>query len=407
MNSRENHSNKVLMIIAQYFPIIGGAEQQAHRLARELIAKGCEVTILTGRWHRSTPRREVVEGVPVIRHSTGWEWMWKFRFGHVVKHYVWELSLLLHLLVRGRGYQVLHVHQALHAAFVTLFANRFLRRKVIVKIGCGGELSDVKMMQQNRVSPFGRIFWRFIRRCDRMVAINREIAVELLDDGFSPEKVVRIPNGFAAGSVPSSRAYEGGGPLRAVSVGRLDPQKAFDVLIDGFAHPACPDVLCEIFGGGREEPVLRELIRDRGVEDRIVLSGIVNDVVDRLRKKDVFVLVSRAEGLSNALLEAMAQGLPCIASNIGGNTDLLSPQEEPAEIPRGGFLVVDNGVLVNRDDPEGLALALRALANDERLRANLGCSAQAWVTRHCSLEHVASRYLDLYKELLAGEAASA
>lgn len=398
---------RVLMVIAQYFPIIGGAEQQAHRLAKELIARGCEVTVLTGRWYRCTSQREVMEGVTVIRHSTGWDWLWKFKLGHVLKHYLWELTLLFHLLVRGRQFQVLHVHQALHAAFVALFANQLLRRKVIVKIGCGGDLSDVKMMQQNRVSPFGRIFWRFIRNCDRMVAINREIEAELFADGFLPEKVVRIPNGFTAGSVSRSRAYGVDGPLRVVSVGRLDPQKAFDVLIDGFSHPSSPEALCEIYGGGKEEPFLRQRISDRGVEKRIVLAGIVNDVVDRLREKDVFVLVSRAEGLSNALLEAMAQGLPCVASSIGGNTDLLSPKEEPANIPRGGFLVVENGVLVNRDDPEGLALALRALADDEGLRARLGRSAQAWVIRHCSLEQVATRYLDLYDELLSGEASLA
>lgn len=394
----------VLMIIAQYFPIIGGAEQQAHRLAKELIARGCEVTVLTGRWYRCTLRREVMEGVTVIRHSTGWDWLWKFKLGHVLKHYLWELTLLLHLLVSGRKFQVLHVHQALHAAFVTLFANRLLRRKVIVKIGCGGELSDVKMMQQNRVSPFGRIFWRFIRNADRMVAINREIEAELLADDVSSEKVVRIPNGFAAGNVSLGRSYSVDGPLRVVSVGRLDPQKAFDVLIDAFACPSSPEALCEIYGGGKEEPILRQRISDRGVEKKIALVGIVSNVIDRLREKDVFVLVSRAEGLSNALLEAMAQGLPCVASSIGGNTDLLSPQTEPAEIPHGGFLIAENGLLVNRDDPEGLALALRALADDEGLRARLGRSAQAWVIRHCSLEQVAARYLDLYVELLSSEA---
>ena len=52
---------------------------------------------------------------------------------------------------------------------------------------------------------------------------------------------------------------------------------------------------------------------------RVILTGIVNDVVERLQNKDIFLLTSRAEGLSNALLEAMAQGLPCITTNIGGN----------------------------------------------------------------------------------------
>ena len=79
---------------------------------------------------------------------------------------------------------------------------------------------------------------------------------------------------------------------------------------------------------------------------------------------------------------------------------LLSPQYEPAEIPRGGYWVAENGVLINREDPEGLAQALRYLAGDENLRARLGRSAQEWVSRHCALEHVATRYLEVYREIV-------
>ena len=229
------------------------------------------MTVLTGRWHRSSPCREVLDGVLVIRHSSGWEWLWKFKPGHVLKHYLWEFSLLLHLLVRGRHYQILHVHQALHAAFVTTFANLLLHRRVIVKIGCGGDLSDVKMMQQNRVSPFGRVFWRFIRRCDRMVAINREIADELLGDGFRPQQIVRIPNGFAVGNFPPRPSYE----LRDIAggIGRsAGSQKGFDVLIDGFALTECPEAVRNIWRrqgvGGPAGQDLREGTGGAGDPDR-------------------------------------------------------------------------------------------------------------------------------------------
>jgi glycosyltransferase involved in cell wall biosynthesis len=116
---------------------------------------------------------------------------------------------------------------------------------------------------------------------------------------------------------------------------------------------------------------------------------------------DIFILHSRAEGLSNALMEAMSAGLPCIATNIGGNSDLINPASEARKIETGEFIVCDNGILVNPNDPVGLKRAIDCMVSaGDSLRERLGQQAREWIRNNCSLERVVENYLNLYHDLL-------
>src|SRR5207302_10423800 len=105
-----------------------------------------------------------------------------------------------------------------------------------------------------------------------------------------------------------------------------------------------------LVGHGPERESLEARVRALGLEGRVRFTGAVDDVADALRATDVFVLPSVAEGMSNSLLEAMATGLPCLASDIGGNQDLLGP---------GGA-----GVLVPGRSPDRWADCLIGLFHD-------------------------------------------
>ena len=103
-------------------------------------------------------------------------------------------------------------------------------------------------------------------------------------------------------------------------------------------------------------------------------------------ESDCFVLPSLSEGMSNALLEAMATGLPCIASDIAGNNNLIRDRH--------------NGILVPPKDELALAKALLELSQDEGLRQRLGQAARCTVEEQYSLHSVAQRYAALYQSLL-------
>ena len=112
---------------------------------------------------------------------------------------------------------------------------------------------------------------------------------------------------------------------------------------------------------------------------------IGDDVPTYLRSTDIFVLPSLSEGMSNAILEAMAHGVPCIATEIPGNTELVKHYE--------------TGILVQREDPAELARAIVELADDDALRDRLGRAGRAQVEEHYDLAKVAERYAGLYRSL--------
>ena len=391
----------VVMPIHQFYPLIGGAEQQAQRLAGNLARRGHLVTVLTGRWSSQLPKSEIIDGIYVYRNGTLWKSLEKMGWLITLRQYAYEATLLWFLWRQRKSYHLIHVHQALHAAAFSTFAAKCLGKKIVIKVGCGGVLSDLNMMKGCRVSPFGKQLWSIIKKCDRIIAINHEIEEELLNDGFTRRQVVKIPNGISMVGITVKESYTIHQPVRLVSVGRLDRQKGFDVLIDALALYFPRPFTCEIFGEGNEYARLTQQIKDRDLSERVNLRGIVDTPSRLFHDLDMFVLVSRAEGLSNALLEAMISGLPCIASNIGGNSDLLSPDNITLSIPAGEYHVGMNGILVNVDDLVGLLKAIDYLASDEAVRERLGRCGREWVIEHCSLDAVTDQYLSLYSELLA------
>lgn len=384
----------VCMVIIQFHPLVGGAERQAQRLARELISRGCPVAVVTGRWGRSLPQRQVVDGIPVYRNTT----LWDFVHG-TFRYYAYQVSLAWYLIRNRRAYDIIHVHQALHAACIGTLMGKLLGKPVVVKVGCGGDMSDRRMMVEKRVSPFGPFFWRIIKSCNKIMATNREIEEELYKDGFSRSQVVLIPNGVGAEFECPGRNYKGSNPIRVLASGRLDHQKGFDVLLQALCCIRSPELACTIVGEGKERDTLCDMIQSLSLEQRVTLRGLVPDVLPVLGESDIFVLPSRAEGLSNSLLEAMRSGLPCIATDIGGNRDLLAPGLNEIRIKAGSFLITSNGILITREDREGLARALERLALDEGLRRDLGTRGRQWVERNCSLESTAGAYLDIYSGL--------
>jgi glycosyltransferase involved in cell wall biosynthesis len=148
---------------------------------------------------------------------------------------------------------------------------------------------------------------------------------------------------------------------RIVGMGRLSPEKGFDVLVRAFAQlsPWYPDWTLQILGAGPQRQELERLADSLGIRDNVQWAGWVDRPETVLLESSVFVLPSRYEGFPNALLEAMACGLPCIASDC---------ESGPAEIIRNGL----DGLLVPPDNVDALADALRQLVADQARRTQLG-----------------------------------
>ena len=378
---------RIVMVVRLFHPWVGGTERQAHTLARALIDRGVEVRVVTGRWFRGTPRRDTIDGVPVFRNNTLWEFF-GIRGLRKFGGYLYMVTLLWHLWRTRRGYDVIHVHGMNYHSATAVRAGRWFGRPTVTKLANSGAASDVVKMRENRQLFGARLLLPSALAGDRFVALNTAVVNELVAVGVAHERIISIPNGVPTESIPPRADHETSGPARVVFVGRLHEQKGLDILLEAAAkldEPAAGRLRIDLLGEGPDRPVLEARIRELGLGETVTLAGEVDDVPSRLRTADVFVLPSRAEGLSNALLEAMAHGLPVIVSDVPGNTDVIEHDI--------------NGLRFDAGDPESLADGLGRLVGDEALRSRLGLEARRHVERVYSLASVVDRYIELYENM--------
>jgi glycosyltransferase involved in cell wall biosynthesis len=231
----------------------------------------------------------------------------------------------------------------------------------------------------------------------RVVAVTRAVADSALRErGLRPEQVVTIENGVDlaacdpdAPPTEAARRELGLGPAdRAVGVvGHLSPVKGHRDFLDAAARVAAaePHARFMVIGDGPLRASLETHAASLGIAGRVVFAGARSDVAALLGLLDVVVVPSHTEGMSNALLEAMAMARPVVATAVGGNTDVVRDGE--------------TGRLVPARDPAALARAIEALLRDREEADRLGRAARRFVAEHLSLERMVSRYEQLYRSL--------
>ena len=214
---------------------------------------------------------------------------------------------------------------------------------------------------QRGMGPWWRAFRILGRRANTIVMLTKRALGHL--PASLQRKAIVIPNPCALPSGADARPGDRG---RLVAVGRLDWQKGFDLLIDAFAQISArhPSSTLTLFGEGPERAALERRVRAHGLDGRVFLPGVTERPISWIESADVFVMSSRHEGFSNALLEAMGAGLPCVSFDCD-----FGPDE-----------VLDHGaagMLAPNGDVEGLAAALDAVLGDAALRSRLSAAARA------------------------------
>ena len=380
---------RVCYLVAYFHPFESGAERQALAQGTELVRLGHTVHVVTHAMP-GVPREEDVRGIQVHR------WVRSSKRGPLFALTFVASALRALRRLRARGeVDLIHTHQALWEAVAAGAGRCGAVRGVptLVQPAISGYYGEAEELARTRGAGLLR---RLILRNDAFVAISADIERQWIGLGVPPGRVYRIGSGvdarhFAPG--PTSPETEASLPPRprVVFTGRLHPQKNLDVLIDAWPDVArATGASLVLVGQGPERDRLEARARAAGVADKVRFTGPVDDPADLLRAADVFALPSVAEGMSNSLLEAMATALPCVASDIGGNQDLLG--------------IGDAGVLVRGGSPGLWAEALVGLWNDPARRRALGASARRRIEEEFALDRVVGRYVTLYRTLLGHEA---
>ena len=368
----------IVMVSAGFWPAIGGAERQALELSAALAARGHRVTVLTRRVGAS-PAREKVRGVSVARLPSP---------GGLLDAPVFLAATFLWLLLHWVEWDAVHAHLAGSPALGAALAGRLLGRPALVKLGGGRGIGELAVSSKTRL---GRAKLRVLGLLrPHFLAVVPDLAEEAREF-LGPVTIEVLPNGVDtarfhpvdAAAKRALRAELGWGDEATVFLytGRFSWEKRLPWFLELWLEAAGPDSRAALVGDGPERAAVEDVAaRSSG---RVTVLPSREDVGNVYAAADVFVLPSVSEGLSNALLEAMASGLAPLGSRVGGTGETISDGT--------------NGLLFERDDEAGLKAAIRRLDAEAGLAARLGAAARAEVEACYALDRVVARLEVLYR----------
>jgi glycosyltransferase involved in cell wall biosynthesis len=227
------------------------------------------------------------------------------------------------------------------------------------------------------------------------VCVSQAVAdFSISQSGLSPKKIVVIPNGVDvtrfAGAAPADLSTLGIHPGSRVllTIGRLDRQKGLSTLIDAavVVAPRFPQAHVLLVGEGPQRSELEQSIRDKGLAGRIHFAGWRPDVPELLAAGTALVLSSLWEGLPNVILEAMAAGLPVVATRVEGTSELIINGR--------------TGLLVPPQSPQELAWAIERILSDPAQARSMGQSGRERALAEFSWQKMVDRYCALYSSVL-------
>ena len=281
-------------------------------------------------------------------------------------------------LISGWGVDVVHTHgyrsDVIHGA---LGAHRDRITVSTVHGFTGGGMRNLLYEGIQRVA---------LRRVDAVVAVARSLAVQLAKSGVPSDRLTVIPNAWDGRPVVTreeARRRLGLPADRAVIgwVGRLSHEKAPELLLDAFSRLEDREVLVAYVGDGEERPALEARAKSLGVADRVLWLGQVTGAGEVFSAFDLLVVSSRREGTPVVVLEAMAAGVPIVATNVGGVAEML---------------VGEAGVLVASEAPAAMARAIGKVLADASIRERLRAAGLRRVQEAYSPEAWVERYAETY-----------
>ena len=384
----------VLMVTGAYSPEISSGGLQSEMMARALRDR-VEVRVLTTALDPATPRRSSVDGIEVTRIHV--------RIGDRLAQLRASLIMGAELLRLVRWCDVIHLHGVSSKNVLVTAVAKLISRPVVLSLHTMG--ADTP----EAIKRTGALAWWSFRSASRYLAVSPALMRAALEAGVDSRRIVQLPNGIDTDRFTPATAEQRRALRHTLSV---DLDLPVVVFVGYFSHDKQPRVLFDAwmrlhdengidatlcFVGAHHsayfevDATIAEAMRrdatSRGRADRLILTGPVHDVQHYLRLADVFVLPSRREGLPVALMEAMASGLPCVASQLPGATDVL--------IDSGV-----SGVLVPAGDVPAFATAIASLLADPLRAAEMGKAARQVILAGFARATIAARWLACYDEVV-------
>lgn len=353
-----------------FFPWVGGAETVLDNLARELTGLGHHIVVLAPKARNTHDAQYPYE---VVRYRKPFS----KRIG---------LRLMVPRLVmlhRRHRFDIIHCHSSYPPAYVALAFRKLFDVPIVVRPHGSDVLPGGRIRSNPRVE---KKLKRTLARVDAVIAQGAFLKATVEELGVDPAKVYVIHNGVNLKEFSQGKPFGHPRPYM-LGLGNWIPRKGFDVLLRAFAmlRDDAPDLL--LAGRGGEEEKLKTLARELGITQRVRFVGFIQGQpkVDLYRGAMFFVCPSRIEPFGNVILEAMASGLPVVATAVGGNTELIADGER--------------GLLCESENPESLADALQRMLENPQLVSEFSLAATKFVAEY-DWPVVAGHYLERYRQVI-------
>ncbi len=389
---------RLCVVSPLYHPSLGGLGRQAQLLTERLAKEGVKVFVITRRM-RNTPPVEFHPDVQVLK-----AWSIRPEVHHMpdvnISNILTSLSFCIScgfFLFRYRHlYDLVHFHGAGLPLIVNLPLLKLLRKKIIAKVAAAGLGTEAGSLR-GRYMGVGSLMAKLLRGVDAFVATTEEIKKGLLRDGVNEKRIWSIPNFIDLKEYKSIGDTEKQAlrikldlpetPL-VLYVGRFVQRKGINYLLEAWkkVQKEVAQARLLLLGDGQTFEEMRRYAEKLSIAETTHFLGHVNNVQEYLQAADIFVLPSIQEGMPNALLEAMASGLPVVATRIGGVVDIIEDGID--------------GVLVEPADTEGLAEKILQLLKRKDMAETIACNAYQKIKNHYSLDSIAQRYIQLYRSII-------
>ena len=378
---------KVLMLNYE-FPPVGGGGGQAHlSLLRQYAGRDdLTVDVLTSGPGPQSSEEAFAGNVRIFRVGVHKRDLHFWRKGEVIEWLIRARPSFGRLVKRG-DYDLVHAFFGFPSGWL---CHRTARRLPYIISLRGSDVPGTNARFRFEYKLLGPLVFKPIwRRASALVACSKGLKTRALN--FLPSaRIEVIPNGVdldrfrPASTEPKRRRTDADErTLKLLTVGRLSATKRLPTLIEAMARlrgDGC-DARLTIVGGGALQAQLDEIIREKGLQEAVTITGRCEgeQMPEIYRAHDIFVSASAQEGMSNAMLEAMASGLPIVTTRCEGVDELI----------------VDNGIVVDAPEPVEVARAVKTLADDARTWSAMSIAARRQAERF-TWSRVAHEYLQLY-----------
>lgn len=378
---------RILFVNYEYPPLGGGGGIVNAWLAEEL-AKRHEVSVLTSRAF-DLQEREIVGNVEIFRSPTFLRRQTAAATFPSMATFMLSGAVTGRRWMRHREFDIVNTHFALPTGPVGASLSRFLGIPNVLSVH-GGDLYDPsKWMSPHRHAVLRRVVRHVVRSADAVVGQSRNTNDNLrryYDEATEPRL---IPLGIPRPPAPVGHRDALGlkqDEIVLIAIGRLVPRKGTEQLIRLVSLLGIEKLRLVIVGNGPESDTLKRQAKELGAADRVTFAGFVSDQrkVDLLAAADIYVSTSQHEGFGLVFLEAMAQGLPIVCYDHGGQTDFLESGV--------------NGAVLALNDRDGFTAAVRDLVMDMDKRKTMSIRNKNDVESFY-IENCANRYEALFRDV--------